>query len=86
MPKTPKACDLPVMEGHCKTCPFKLNKKGLYQDQDLAEKVIARTLFNAHQICHGTEGPNREWTHRCKGAFDHNMEIYKRLGFDHLIK
>jgi hypothetical protein len=77
---------VPVMKKCCKTCPFKLNEKGLYQDMKLANEVIKRTLFQAHQICHGTEGENREPNHRCKGAFDHNMEIYKRLGFDHLVE
>ena len=77
---------LPVMESHCKTCPFKANDQGFYQDMHLASEVIKRTLFKAHQICHGTEGENRKPNHRCKGAFDHNMEIYKRLGLDSLIQ
>lgn len=78
--------EIPVMESHCKTCPFKPNEQGLYQDVHLANEVIQRTLFKAHQICHGTEGKNRKPTHRCKGAFDHNMEIYKRMGLDGLIQ
>lgn len=77
---------LPVMVSHCKTCPFKPNEQGFYQDVLLANEVITRTLFKAHQICHGTEGKKREPNHRCKGAFDHNMEIYKRLGVDGLIQ
>lgn len=77
---------IPVMPSHCKTCPFKANEQGHYQNMPLANQVIARTLFKAHQICHGTEGENRKPTHRCKGAFDHNMEIYKRLGWDKLIE
>jgi hypothetical protein len=77
---------IPVMKNCCKTCPFKKDEKGLYQDVPLANEVIKRTLFKAHQICHGTEMQNREPTHRCKGAFDHNMEIYKRLGWDSLIE
>lgn len=77
---------LPVMESHCKTCPFKPNELGVYQDMYLANQVIERTLFKAHQICHGTEGKNRKPNNRCKGAYDHNMEIYKRMGVDKLVK
>lgn len=78
----PKVTDLSVMKAPCKTCPFKLNERGLPQNQSLANTVIERTLFKAHQICHGTEGPNREWRNRCRGAFDYNSEIYRRLGID----
>lgn len=80
------ASKLPIMQSHCKTCPFKANESGHYQDMALANEVIKRTLFKAHQICHGTEGKNRKPNHRCKGAYDHNMEIYKRMGVDHLIE
>jgi len=41
---------VPVMKKCCRTCPFKLNEKGLYQDMNLANEVIKRTLFQAHQI------------------------------------
>lgn len=75
-----------VMKNYCKTCPFKPNIEGKWQDTKLANEVIARTLFQAHQICHGTEGENREPIHRCKGAFEHNLEIYKRLGLDDLVE
>lgn len=79
-------CELPVMEAHCKTCPFKLDGKGHWQDVRLANEVISRTLFNSQQICHGTEGKNRKAHNRCKGAYDHNFEIYKRMGLEHLLK
>jgi hypothetical protein len=85
MAKKP-SCDLPVMKSHCKTCPFKPDEKGRWQNARLANQVISRTLFNSQQICHGTEGDKREAKNRCKGAFDHNFEIYKRMGLDHLIK
>lgn len=81
-----EAYKLPVMKAMCKTCPFKLNGEGRRQDHALADTVTNRTLFKAHQICHGTEGPNREWTRRCKGSFDNNMEIYSRIGCAHLVK
>lgn len=78
--------DLPVMKACCKTCPFK-EVNGRWQDTNLANTVIQRTLFKAHQICHGTQGPKGEFNNRCKGAFDHNTEIYKRLGIpEELIK
>ena len=77
---------LPVMKAHCKSCPFKPNENGVWQDVKLANEVIGRTLFNSHQICHGTEGAKRKPNNRCKGAYDHNFEIYDRLGFSHLVK
>jgi hypothetical protein len=61
-------------------------KNGRFQDTELASQVTERTLFKAHQICHGTEGENRKPNNRCKGSFDHNFEIYKRMGYSHLIK
>lgn len=78
--------DLPVMKACCKTCPFKKDQNGREQNSALANEVTQRTLFKAQQICHGTEGPNREPRSRCKGSFDNNVEIYKRLGLSHLIK
>lgn len=86
MNKETPVCELPVMKSHCKTCPFKPNEKGIWQNVELAQKVIERTLFNSQQICHGTEGENRKPNNRCKGAFEHNLEIYKRLNMDHLLK
>lgn len=84
--KQPNPSTLPVNKVCCSSCPFKTNEHGIMKDVDLANKVIERTLFQGHQICHGTEGENREWKTRCKGAFDHNMEIYKRLGLENLVK
>lgn len=70
---------LPVMKAHCASCPFKPDKDGRWQNTDLANTVIARTLFKAQQICHSTS------RNRCKGAYDHNLVIYQRLGWDHLL-
>jgi len=78
--------ELPVMKACCKTCPFKPDDKGIWQNVQLANEVISRTLFKAQQICHGSEGKNRKATHRCKGAYDHNFEIYDRMGLSHLLK
>lgn len=71
--------DFPVMKAHCKTCPFK-EVDGKMQDPELANRVIERTLFKAHQLCHGTAN-----TTRCKGSFDYNFVIYDRMGFGDLI-
>lgn len=68
------------MKGYCETCPFKPDDKGRWQDTQLGNQVIERTLFKGHQICHGTEGEKREPNNRCKGAFEHNSEIYRRMG------
>lgn len=39
---------VPVMKKYCKTCPFKPNAYGKWQDPILADQVVARTLFKAH--------------------------------------
>lgn len=74
--------EYPVMKVMCATCPFKPNEHGIWQNVELAAQVIERTLFKGQQICHGSEGPRRQWRNRCKGAHDHNMQIYERMGFD----
>lgn len=80
------ASTLPVMKAHCQSCPFKPNKKGHWQCPEVANGVIKKTLFQAQQICHSTEGPNRKARNRCKGAFDYNSEIYTKMGFKEFIK
>lgn len=72
--------EFPVMKAHCKSCPFKPMDNGAWQDAELANRVIERTLFKGHQLCHGTSD-----TTRCKGSFDYNFEIYDRIGFGHLV-
>lgn len=73
--------DLPVMRACCKTCPFKLIDSK-WQNIELANTVVARNLFKSQQICHGTEGKNRQANNRCKGYYDYAFEIYKRMGLD----
>lgn len=70
--------NLAVMKKHCKSCPFKC-VNGVWQNVELANEVIKRNLFKGQQICHGTEGPNREPRNRCKGSFEHNEQIYIRV-------
>ena len=72
---------LPVMKTHCSSCPFK-PVKGIWQNVELANAVIARTFFNGQQICRGTEGRHWKPRNRCKGAYDHNYVIYDRMGFE----
>lgn len=74
--------DLPLTKVPCKTCPFKLNVDGHYQDAELASTVTEMNLFTSQQICHGTEGKDRKPRNRCRGSFDHNFEIYEKLGMD----
>jgi hypothetical protein len=78
-------CEFPVMKSHCITFPFR-EVNGKWQNVELANQVISRTLFQGHQICHITETDNREPQTRCKGAYEHNYEIYKRLNLVHLLK
>lgn len=70
------------MKQCCKTCPFKRNKDGHWQHSKLASEVLSRTLFQAQQICHGTEGNHREPKNRCKGAYDEAFTLYQRLGWE----
>lgn len=70
------------MKRHCGSCPFKPDERGNWANTNLAIKVINRTLFKANQICHSTQGTNGEPNHRCKGSYDYNRMIYKKLGFD----
>lgn len=74
--------DLPVMKLCCKSCPFKLDKNGTWKDVELATEVAIRNLFNSQQICHSTEGENREPKNRCKGYFDYSFDIYQRMGLE----
>lgn len=80
MSKKINPTDYPVMKAHCKTCPFKTNECGKQLDAQLASRVTERTLFNSHQLCHGTND-----TTRCKGSFDNNFTIYERMGLSHLV-
>ena len=82
MKKHVKINELPVMPKHCKTCPFKPEANGQPQNPALCAAVNKRTLFKAQQICHGTEGKNREPRNRCFGSFEHNADIYAGLGLD----
>lgn len=77
-----KAGELPVMKSKCKSCPF----QDCNLDSGIANSVTARTLFKSWQICHSTEGLNREANHRCRGSFDVNMEVYRAIWGDDVDK
>lgn len=79
--KKTEVSELPVMLACCKSCPFK-EINGRQQHPETANAVISRNLFNSQQICHSTEGKNRQANNRCKGYFDFAFTIYKRMGFD----
>jgi hypothetical protein len=76
-----KASDLPVMKAIWKSCPFRIVEGTRHlQDTYTATKVIVRCLEGkAEQICHSTQGENREFYHRCKGFFDWKSDIGSRL-------
>lgn len=77
-----KPSDLKVIPVECKTCPFKLNDKGLHQNMELVNTVVGGTLFKAAQICHKDSYNKKKEQFRCKGSYDYNMKIYKRLGME----
>lgn len=77
---------LPIMPVCCKTCPFKLNEKGFFQNNELANEVTSTTLFKGHQLCHKDGYKKDKELFRCKGSFDENKQIYDRLNVGHLIK
>lgn len=81
-------CKLDVMKACCKTCPFRKDQSGRWQNPELANTVIQRNIFKSQQICHGTEGKDRKANNRCKGYYDYVFDLYQRLGLEpekHLI-
>ena len=50
MKKKINVSTLPIMKNFCKTCPFKPNKKGHWQNVELANEVTSRTLFKASKF------------------------------------
>jgi hypothetical protein len=84
--ETKPVSELPLMKKSCKTCPFKVMPDGSLFDAQTADIVIKKTLFSSQQICHSTEGKRRKPKNRCVGSWNYNYQIYKRMGFGHLIK
>lgn len=73
---------MPVMAGHCSTCPFKPDENGVWQNIELANVVIQRNFLKSQQICHHPRNVGKKETHRCKGYYDYSYEIYERLGLN----
>ncbi len=71
--------DLPVSAKMCPTCPFARSHE---QAVELQSQVIARMLRDgASQICHGTEGPERQPNTLCRGARDQMLTLFHRMQF-----
>lgn len=67
--------NMPVMAKCCPTCPF--NAGG---DPAIRAKVEERSLTQASQICHHPRLHGQLETHLCRGARDHQLTIFFRLG------
>jgi hypothetical protein len=64
------------MKEQCPTCPF---RNGTYPD--LAERVTARCLTEASQICHHPVLHGKKETHLCRGARDIQLRFFYVIGF-----
>jgi hypothetical protein len=70
---------LPVNPNKCRTCPFAHSHESAIA---LQSTIIARMFQDGgSQICHGTEGQNRKPTSLCRGARDHMLVLFCRMGF-----
>jgi hypothetical protein len=70
---------LPVNPNKCRTCPFAHSHETAIA---LQSSIIARMLDDGgSQICHGTEGANREPRSLCRGARDHMLTLFFRMQF-----
>lgn len=70
---------LPVNSTMCRTCPFAQSHE---QAIALQNTIIDRMLDDGgSQICHGTEGPNRKPRTLCRGAREHMLVLFYRMGF-----
>lgn len=65
---------LPLKKEKCRTCPF-----GENGDHQVMSKVIDR-IQGSMQVCHGTEGSNREPRHWCAGAREIQLRIVTAFG------
>lgn len=71
--------DMPVMPACCSSCPF-LQVDGRDQNRDLADAIRARVM-NGSQVCHHPRLSGEKETHLCRGARDHQLTIFYRIGF-----
>lgn len=70
-----KTAHMPVMSASCPTCPF-----GPHGDLGVRAKVEERCTSQGSQICHHPRLHGRKETHLCRGARNHQLVIYHRLG------
>jgi hypothetical protein len=63
------------MKSKCATCPF-----GPNGDQRLRAEVELRTMTEASQICHHPRVHGKKETHLCRGARDHQLQVFHRIG------
>jgi hypothetical protein len=71
-----KIAGWPVMPARCATCPFHPGR-----DQRLVNAILARTLFQASQVCHHPRLQGKKETHLCRGARDEQLILLHRLGW-----
>jgi hypothetical protein len=70
---------LPVNPNKCRTCPFTQTNPTAIA---LQNRIIDRMLDDgSSQICHGTEGANREPESLCRGARDLMLTLFYRMQF-----
>jgi hypothetical protein len=69
------ACEMPLMQAQCSTCPFR--PEG---DRRVRASVEARIYTSASQICHHPQLHGKNGTHLCRGARDEQLKIFHRLG------
>lgn len=70
----------PVMIRKCKTCPFKRDETGVEQCQEIADMVRARCMTSASQICHHPRLHGKRENSLCRGARDHQLQMFYRMG------
>jgi hypothetical protein len=63
------------MAEKCASCPFREGG-----DKELANRVLARTILQASQICHHPALYGKKQTHLCRGARDEQLTILHRMG------
>lgn len=71
--------NFPVMKKRCPTCPFG-GEGERDRDPEIANMVRERCMTQASQICHHPRLHGKEETHLCRGARDHQLTIFYRIG------
>lgn len=80
-----KAVDLPIRKDQCKTCPFRDEQDGGWED--VRPLLIERALNEATPICHSTgdalvrHGGEKLKAHICRGARNVQLGYFHHIGF-----